>query len=281
MARMIGNDVVLPDLPYSPDVPTFPEVSLVRDTLPAHNAMEMLGQGLAPASPRPAAPVINMPRFNIPQGPAMSEMEVLMGGGFGQGIVPNSPRPAPAQVRAAQVQLNQDYLAQDYDLADYNPSWGGLSPQAQYLKPTSPLEIYNFQSGPDVSGLIAMKPEKLMSKINAHQPQANTGGDPVFEAEAVAIRPTNPRAFHASGPTFNIPQSPKTIPVRDLPVMPASTQPRVPNIAKMVGPAKPIVMEAQYIAPPVRNADMGGMLNSTSKVGGVANFNGRNVGSSL
>jgi hypothetical protein len=126
-----------------------------------------------------------------------------------------------------------------------------------------------------------MKPEKLMSKINAHQPQANTGGDPVFEAEAVAIRPTNPRAFHASGPTFNIPQSPRTIPVRDLPVMPASTQPRVPNIAKMVGPAKPIVMEAQYMAPPVRNADMGGMLNSTSKVGGVANFNGRNVGSSL
>ena len=56
---------------------------------------------------------------------------------------------------------------------------------------------------------------------------------------------------------------------------------RVPNIAKMVGPAKPIKMEAQYVAPPVRNADMGGMLNSTSKVGGVANFNGRNVGSSL
>ena len=53
-----------------------------------------------------------------------------------------------------------------------------------------------------------MKPEKLMSKINAHQPQANTGGDPVFEAEAVAIRPTNPLAFHASGPTFQHPTDP-------------------------------------------------------------------------
>ena len=281
MARMIGKNVVLPDLPYAPDMPTFPEVSLVRDTLPAHNAMVMLGQGLAPAAPRPAAPVINLPQFNVPQGPAMSEMEVLMGGGFGQGIVPNSPRPAPAQVHAPQVSLNQDYLAQDYDLADYNPSWNGISPQAQYLKPTSPLEIYNFNSGPDVSGLITMKPEKLMSKINAHQPQANTGGDPVFEAEAVAIRPTNPREFMGTAPSFNIPQTPKSIPVRDLPVMPASTQPRVPNFAKMVGPARPIVMEAQYVAPPIRNADMGGMLNSTSKVGGVANFNGRNVGSSL
>jgi len=280
MARMLGNDVVLPDLPYAPDVPTFPEVSLVRDTLPAHNAMEMLGQGLAPAAPRPAAPVINLPQFNIPEGPALSELEIAQGGGFGQGIVPNSPRPAPAQVHAAQVKLDQNYLSQDYDLADYSQAWVGLSPQAQYLRPTSPLEIYNFQSGPDVSGLTSMKPEKLMSKINAHQPQANTGGDPVFEAEAVAIRPTNPRSM-GMAPTLNIAPSPQTIPVRQMPVMPASTQPRVPNISKLVGPSRPIKVEAQYVAPPVRNADMGGMLNSTSTVGGVANFNGRNVGSSL
>jgi len=175
MARMIGNDVVLPDLPYSPDVPTFPEVSLVRDTLPAHNAMEMLGQGLAPAGPRPAAPVINLPQFNVPQGSAMSETEVVMGGGYGQGVVPNSPRPAPAQVHAPRISLNQDYLSQDYNLADYDPSWNGLSPEAQYLRPTSPLEVYNFGSGPDVSGLDRMKPEQLMGKINAHQPQANRG----------------------------------------------------------------------------------------------------------
>ena len=281
MARMIGNDVVLPDLPYSPDIPTFPEVSLVRDTLPAHNAMEMLGQGLAPAGPRPAAPEINLPQFNVPQGTAMSETEVVMGGGYGQGVVPNSPRPAPAQVHAPRISLNQDYLSQDYNLKDYDPSWNGLTPEAQYLRPTSPLEVYNFGSGPDVSGLDRMKPEQLMGKINAHQPQANTGGDPVFEAEAIAIRPTNPRSLMGTGPTFNITPTPQSIPVRDLPVMPASTQPRVPNISKMVGPAKPIKVEAQYIAPPIRNADMGGMLNSTSKVGGVANFNGRTVGSSL
>ena len=281
MARMIGNDVVLPDLPYSPNMPTFPEVSIVRDTLPAHNAMEMLGQGLAPTGPRPAAPEINLPQFNIPQGAGMSETEIVMGGGFGQGVVPNSPRPAPAQVHAPRITLNQDYLSQDYNLKDYDPSWKGLSPEAQYLRPTSPLEIYNFGSGPDVSGLDRMKPEQLMGKINAHQPQANTGGDPVFEAEAVAIRPTNPRSFLGTGPTFNITPTPQSIPVRDLPVMPASTQPRVPNVTRMMGPARPIKVEAQYIAPPVRNADMGGMLNSTSKVGGVANFNGRAVGSPL
>ena len=46
MARMLGNDVVLPDLPYAPNVPTFAEVSLVDETLPAHNAKELLTQGL-------------------------------------------------------------------------------------------------------------------------------------------------------------------------------------------------------------------------------------------
>jgi hypothetical protein len=72
--------------------------------------------------------------------------------------------------------------------------------------------------------------------------------------------------------------TPQQIPVRDLPVMPASTQPKIPNVSKLVGPVKPIKVEAQYVAPPIRGADMGGMLNSTSKVGGVANFNGRTLG---
>lgn len=278
MARMLGNNVVLPDLPYTPDVPTFAEVSLVDDTLPAHNAKELLTQGLTQLSPRPAAPVINLPEFAVPSSTPLAESEIMLGAGYGQGVVPMSPRPAPVSVNAPKVDLNQSYLQKDYALSDYDLSWDGLSPEAQYLRPTSPLQIYGFSNGPNVSGLERMKPEQLMGKINAHQPQANTGGDPVFEAEMTSIRPTNPRSHFQGAPVVNVPAANNGIPVRSLPVMPASTQPRVPNVGKMVGPVKPIKVESQYIAPPIRNADMGGVLNSTSKVGGVANFNGRAVG---
>ena len=281
MARMLGNDVVLPDLPYAPDIPTFAEVSLVNETLPAHNARELLTQGLTQLTPRPAAPVINLPEFAVPKTDPLSESEIMLGAGYGQGVVPMSPRPAPVMINAPKIDLNQDYLKRDYTLGDYDITWDGLSPEAQYLRPTSPLQIYGNPSGPDVSGLDRMKPEQLMSKVNAHQPQANTGGDPVFEAEMVSIRPTNPRSYFSGPPVVNVPQARNTIPVRSLPVMPASTQPRVPNVGKMIGPVKPIKVESQYVAPPIRNADMGGALNSTSKVGGVANFNGRNVGSTM
>ncbi len=278
MARMLGKGTVLPDLPYTADMPSFDAVSLTRDTLPAHNARELITQGLTQTGPRPAAPVINMPQISVPDSKPMSEYETLMGGGYGQGIVPNGPRPAPTPITAPSISLDQSYLSQDYNLKDYDLTWDGLSPEGQYLRPTSPLELYNFDSGPDVSQLERVKPEQLMGQINAHQPQANTGGDPVFEAEAVAIRPTNPRQFFRAGPEVRVPVTPQQIPVRDLPVMPASTQPKIPNVSKLVGPVKPIKVEAQYVAPPIRGADMGGMLNSTSKVGGVANFNGRTLG---
>ena len=280
MARMLGNDVVLPDLPYAPDIPIFPEVSLVDDTLPAHNAREMITQGLTQLTPRPAATVINLPEFAVPATAPLSESEIMLGAGYGQGVVPMSPRPAPVIINAPKIDLTQSYLKQDYTIGDYDLTWDGLSPAAQYLRPTSPLQIYGYQSGPNVSGLERMKPEQLMSKVNAHQPQANTGGDPVFEAEMVAIRPTNPRSYFQGPPVVNVPAARNTIPIRSLPVMPASTQPRVPNIGRLVGPVRPIKVESQYVAPPIRNADMGGVLNSTSKVGGFANFPGRAVGMS-
>ena len=78
MARMLGKGTVLPDLPYTADMPSFDEVSLTRDTLPAHNARELITQGLTQVGPRPAAPVINMPQIAIPESKPMSEYETLM-----------------------------------------------------------------------------------------------------------------------------------------------------------------------------------------------------------
>ena len=55
MARTIGNNTVLPDLPPQPRVPKFPNKVLTRDTLPALNAM---GQGIVAAGPRPAPTIV-------------------------------------------------------------------------------------------------------------------------------------------------------------------------------------------------------------------------------
>ena len=91
------------------------------------------------------------------------------------------------------------------------------------------------------------------------------------------VRPTNPRAMMRA-PTVNVPVSQKRMPLREMPIIPMSTQPRIPNVSKQIGPIKQIRMEAQYVAPPVRNADLGGALNSTSRVGGIGNSSGRTFG---
>ena len=200
-----------------------------------------------------------------------------MGAGFGQGIVPMTPRPAPTMVNIPRVDVPIGSMAQDYSLQNYDLMGQGITPGAQYLRPTHTMEVYAPAAAPDVSGLERLKAETMMGRVNAHQPAMNFGGDPRFEAEMTSIRPTNPRAL-TRAPTVNIKQSEQRIPIRELPLVPASTQPRVPNVGKLVGPVKAIKMEAEYVAPPIRNSDLGGMLNSTSRVGGFGNSSGRSFG---
>tara|TARA_B100000614_G_C14479995_1_gene466286 strand:+ start:502 stop:1146 length:645 start_codon:yes stop_codon:yes gene_type:complete len=200
-----------------------------------------------------------------------------MGAGFGQGIVPMTPRPAPTMVNIPRVDVPIGSMAQDYALQNYDLMGQGITPGAQYLRPTHTMEVYAPAAAPDVSGLERIKSETMMGRVNAHQPAMNFGGDPRFEAEMTSIRPTNPRAL-TRAPTVNVKQAEQRIPIRELPLVPASTQPRVPNVGKLVGPVKAIKMEAEYVAPPIRNSDLGGMLNSTSRVGGFGNSSGRSFG---
>ena len=269
MANIIGKSTVLPDRPYSPNMPSFPQVSLTRDTLAAHNAM---GQSLSQATPRPAPTIVNTPKFNVPQGQGLSLNEMLMGGGYGQGVVANSPRPAANFVPSTpslDVSALAASRAADFTLDAYKMMGQRLTPEGQYLRPSHMNEIYgDFDHTPDVSHLNRMRPETMMPSFDAHQPTANLGGSPAFEVDRNAIRPTNPRLLSRGAPQVNIQQAEQRIPIRERPIIPASTQPRINNSwAKNLTPAKKIRMEAEYRAPPVRNSDMGGLSGLSTSFG--------------
>ena len=278
MAPVIGN-AVLPDLPYSPSLHHMPEVDITKDTLAGYNARASMGQGLTAQTPRPAPTLSKMPTVAVPTSKPISMEAQAMGAGYGQGVVPMAPRPAPTQINIPRVDVPVGSMAQDYALQNYDLMGQGITPEAQYLRPTHTMEVYGPAAAPNVANLERVKPETMMGKVNAHQPTMNFGGDPRFEAEATSIRPTNPRTM-LRAPTVNIHQSEQRMAIRELPLVPASTQPNVPNVSKLVGPVKAIKMEAEYVAPPIRNSDLGGMLNSTSKVGGFGNSSGRSFGAS-
>ena len=269
MANMIGKSTVLPDRPYAPNMPTFPQVSLTRDTLAAHNAM---GQSLTQATPRPAPTIVNTPKFNVPQGKGLTLNEMLMGGGYGQGIVANSPRPAANFVPSTpsiDVSVLAASRAADFTLDAYKLMVQRLTPEGQYLRPSHMNEIYgDFDHTPDVSHLNRMRPETMMPSFDSHQPTETFGGNPAFEVDRNAIRPTNPRLLSRGAPQVNIQQAEQRIPIRERPIIPASTQPRINNSwAKSLTPAKKIRMEAEYRAPPVRNSDMGGLGGLSTSFG--------------
>jgi len=269
MANVIGKSTVLPDRPYSPNMAVLPQVSLTNDTLAAHNAM---GQSLTQATPRPAPTIVNTPKFNVPQGQGLSLNEMLMGGGYGQGIVANSPRPA-ANFIPSTPSLDVSSLAAaraaDFTLDAYAMLGQRLTPEGQYLRPSHMSEIYgDFDHTPDVSHINRVKPETMMPSFDAHQPTENLGGSPMFEVDRAAIRPTNPRLLSSGAPQVNIKQSEQRIPIRERPIVPASTQPRINNSwAKNLQPPKKIRMEAEYRAPPVRNSDMGGLGGLSTSFG--------------
>ena len=269
MANMIGKSTVLPDRPYAPNMPTFPQVSLTRDTLAAHNAM---GQSLTQATPRPAPTIVNTPKFNVPQGKGLTLNEMLMGGGYGQGIVANSPRPAANFVPSTpsiDVSVLAASRAADFTLDAYKLMGQRLTPEGQYLRPSHMNEIYgDFDHTPNVSHLNRMRPETMMPSFDSHQPTETFGGNPAFEVDRNAIRPTNPRLLSSGAPQVNIQQAEQRIPIRERPIIPASTQPRINNSwAKSLTPAKKIRMEAEYRAPPVRNSDMGGLGGLSTSFG--------------
>ena len=283
------------NLPPSPNMPALPTINIARDTLPAYNAE---GQGLVAAGPRPAPPVMpSIPQLNIPQGPQYSLADFAAGKGAGQGFVANTPLPATHATKMPSLRLDADYARRDRDLSRYNLRTRGVVPQGQYSRPSHTLEIYGQGPSLDVSDLNRMgTPMGTGAGAMNHGPAHNFGGDPRMDAEMASIRPTAAqmdissamrgqrdskmaefvRRNHATPVGVSgfdrrlngLTPTPKQIPIHSMPILPAATTPRAPQVGHLVEPAKRMNLEAQYVAPPIRNGDMGGTFASMSTISG-------------
>ena len=110
-----------------------------------------------------------------------------------------------------------------------------------------------------------------------HSVHESFGGSPRWEAEQMGYRPTNPRSLGVA-PQVRIEAEPRTIPIRESPVLPKANLPNLMDFSKVVKNANPMILEARPTSPPVRNADLGGLLSSTSRFGGIGNSPGRAFG---
>jgi hypothetical protein len=289
------------NLPNSPRLAAFPSINIVKNSLPAHNAE---GQGLVAAGPRPAPPVLpNIPTLNIPAAQRFTLSDFAAGRGAGQGIVPNTPLPAvPNMPTRARVRLDADYVRKDQDLSRYNLRASNWTPSAQYSRPSHTMEIYGPGRTVDVSHIKSMKAENYIGRTNNHGPSHNLGGDPRFEADSASIRPTAAQLSpsHAmraqkdlrmtefmranSGPAATISgfdrsgiakklaaeshSSTRSMPLMNIPIRPSPVMPSAPRVSHLIPKTAPMRMEANYIAPPIRGADLGGTFSSMSSVSG-------------
>ncbi len=269
MARTIGSQTVLPDLPHAPRMTQFPSVQIAKDTLPAFNAM---GQGLAPSSPLPAPPQMpKSPTYTIPAGRGIGMESAVMGGGFGQGIVPNAPRPAAPEVKFAEFSIPID-TSPSQNLGNYNLRSQNISPDAQYLRPSHTLEVYGSGPNFNVSHLNRVKPETHIPNTLIHSVTETFGNNPAHEVNRASMsRPPNPRAlFHA--PSINMASlqaETKRIPLRQAPVLPKANIPHQKNLAGLIPVSSGLRFESQYVAPPVRASDLGGLAPSRHRQIGI------------
>ena len=266
MARTLAGNTVLPDLPPAPRMTQFPQVNLAADTLPAFNAM---GQGLAPNAPLPAAP--QMPKaqkFSIPASQAIPLADAVMGKGHGQGVVQNSHRPSMPTVKFAEFEIPTGPSPSQH-LGNYNLKTTGLSPEAQYMRPTHTMEVYGSGQEFNVSHLNRVKPENYVPNTLIHGVTETFGNNPAHEVNRAAMsRPPNPRKLFAA-PSVNVKPSVNRVSLREAPILPKANMPKQMNLTNLIPPSSGLRMESEYVAPPVRASDFGGLTPSKHRQIGI------------
>ena len=266
MARTIQGNTVLPDLPPAPRMTQFPSINLAADTLPAFNAM---GQGLAPNAPLPAAPSMPKPAsYSIPSSQAIPLADAVMGKGHGQGVVQNSHRPAMPTVKFAEFDLNLGADASQ-NLGNYNLRATGLSPEGQYMRPSHTMEVYGSGPSMNVSHLNRVKPEKHIPNTLIHSVTETFGNNPAHEVNHASMsRPPNPRKLFAA-PAVSVQPTTRRVSLREAPVLPRANMPKQMNLNNMIPPSTGIKLASEYIAPPVRASDFGGLTPNRHRQVGI------------
>ena len=266
MARTIQGNTVLPDLPPAPRMTQFPSINLAADTLPAFNAM---GQGLAPNAPLPAAPSMPKPAsYSIPSSQAIPLADAVMGKGHGQGVVQNSHRPAMPTVKFAEFDLNLGADASQ-NLGNYNLRSSGLSPEGQYMRPSHTMEVYGSGPSMNVSHLNRVKPEKHIPNTLIHSVTETFGNNPAHEVNRASMsRPPNPRKLFAA-PAVSVQPTAKRHSIREAPILPRANMPKQMNLTNMIPPSTGLKLASEYVAPPVRASDFGGLTPSRHRQVGI------------
>ena len=266
MARTIQGNTVLPDLPPAPRMTQFPSINLAADTLPAFNAM---GQGLAPNAPLPAAPSMPKPAsYSIPSSQAIPLADAVMGKGHGQGVVQNSHRPAMPTVKFAEFDLNLGADASQ-NLGNYNLRSSGLSPEGQYMRPSHTMEVYGSGPSMNVSHLNRVKPEKHIPNTLIHSVTETFGNNPAHEVNRASMsRPPNPRKLFAA-PAVSVQPTAKRHSIREAPILPKANMPKQMNLSNMIPPSTGIKLASEYVAPPVRASDFGGLTPNRHRQVGI------------
>jgi hypothetical protein len=234
--RTIGSNVVLPNLPYSPEMPSFAQMDITTETLAGHNAGM---QSLMETGPRPAPTIVKQPVINVPAVETKSLAAWAAAASPGHSI----------------------------DGENYNS-----------IRPTHTLEVYGNGPSFDLSHIQMNGAESYSSPFVHTSIRESHGGNPRFEAEHMAYRPKNPTRF---APEIKIQPTKRRIPIRERVVTPKANLPNLMDFSKLIKKSESnMTFAAKPVAPPIRGADLGGLLNSTSLHGGFANSNGRNIGNS-
>ena len=187
---------------------------------------------------------------------------------IGNTVLPNQP-PRPNMMKFPTLDLASETLpAHNATLQSILPG-GNARPNGNFMPnlpiinvPTSKIGAENF----------------LPTLSTNHSVHESFGGSPRWEAEQMAYRPVNPRAY-SNAPKINVDFGPKFIPIRETPTLPKANLPNMPNLSGRIQSANPISLELKAVTPSLRMNDLGGMTSSMSKFGGIGQSGGRSFGS--
>ena len=81
-------------------------------------------------------------------------------------------------------------------------------------------------------------------------------------------RPPNPRKLF-SAPSVSVQPTVKRVSLRQAPILPKANMPKQMNFTGLIPPSNGLRLESQYVAPPVRSSDFGGLTPNRHRQIGI------------